>query len=59
MTYRAFLVGKDGHIAQPPKIISADTDERAMEIAKQYVDGCDVELWDNDRKIALLTQDEK
>lgn len=52
--YRAYLIDTEGHI-RAAKEIEADCDERALEVSKQYVDGCDVELWDGDRKIAHLT----
>jgi hypothetical protein len=41
--YRAHLINTDDHI-QASKVIKAESDESALEIAKQYVDGCDVEL---------------
>jgi hypothetical protein len=51
--YRAYLMDCEGHITAA-EVIEADCDERALEIAKQYVDGHDVELWDGARKVAHL-----
>jgi hypothetical protein len=49
--YRAYIIGRDGHFEQAVELDCAD-DEAAMESAKQFVDGHDVELWQRDRKIA-------
>jgi hypothetical protein len=53
MDYRAYLVGDDGHF-KSFEAITADNDERAIEIAKTFVDGHDVELWQLDRKVTVL-----
>jgi hypothetical protein len=52
--YRARLMDTDDHI-ELAWVFEADCDEQALEIAKQYVDRCDVELWDGERKVAYLT----
>jgi hypothetical protein len=54
MDYRAYMVGHDSHF-KSFEVITADDDERAIEIAKTFVDGHDVELWQLDRKIAVLS----
>jgi hypothetical protein len=51
--YRAYLLDREGHIAAY-KPIEANSDAEAMEIAKQFVHGCDVEVWLNDRKVGRL-----
>ena len=58
-SYRAYLLDKSGRIANPSKIIQADDDAKAIEIAKQLVDGHDVEVWDGQRRITKLTHDAK
>ena len=55
MLYRAYLITSDEHVERAPKIIEADTDAEAAELAKQYVDGCDVEVWDHERLVARIT----
>jgi hypothetical protein len=51
--YRAYLLDKEGHIvAYRP--IEADSDAEAMEMAKQFVEGNDVEVWLLDRKLGRL-----
>ncbi len=49
--YRVYLFGNDGHIAKAENIECAD-DEDATQRAKQFIDGCDVELWQLNRFIA-------
>jgi DNA modification methylase len=34
--------------------IEADTDPQALQLARRFVDGCDVEVWYLDRKIGRL-----
>jgi hypothetical protein len=52
--YRVYIVGADGHF-RAFEVITADDDESAIRLARQYVDGCGVEVWDMDRKIAVLS----
>lgn len=49
--YRVYLFGQDGHIAKG-EIIECTNDEEAIQKAKQFVHGCDVELWQLSRFIA-------
>jgi hypothetical protein len=51
--YRAYIVGSDGHF-HSFEIITAPDDETAVEKAKGLVDRSGVEVWDLDRKIAVL-----
>jgi len=52
-TYRAYLIGADNRVSSY-RAIDADTDEEALRAARQFVDGCDVEVWHLDRKIGRL-----
>lgn len=52
--YRAYIVGPDGYF-QTFEVIIADDDSQAVEIAKKFVDGHDVEVWNLDRKITVLS----
>jgi hypothetical protein len=49
--YRVYVIGNDGHFQ---KAISLDCrdDNAAIESAKQFIDGHDIELWQRDRRIA-------
>jgi hypothetical protein len=44
--YRAYIMGPDGHIQSRVDLRCKDVAE-AFELAKQLVDGHDVELWQN------------
>jgi hypothetical protein len=56
--YRAYIVGDDGHF-QASRVIQAPDDDAAVEAAKKFVDGHDVELWHLDRKIAVLPRNDQ
>ena len=56
--YSAYLVGPDGHFIDFSTIQASD-DTTAIEAAKKIVDGHDVEVWQFDRKIAVLPSKDK
>jgi hypothetical protein len=49
--YRVFVIGIDGRFIKAAHFDCQD-DSAAIESAKQFIDGNDVELWQGDRKIA-------
>lgn len=51
--YRAYSIGPDGHVARSNQFVSPN-DDAAFEYARQFVDGCDVELWSGARLVAKL-----
>jgi len=51
--YRVNTLDPDGTSHQKIKLNSPD-DATAIESAKQFIDGKDVELWQNDRKVATF-----
>jgi hypothetical protein len=51
--YRAYTVGHDGHFIGFEPLVCAD-DAEAIEHAKRYVDGHDIELWSGDRLVTRL-----
>jgi hypothetical protein len=57
-TYRAYIIDRDDRVASY-KPIDADTDAVALEAARQFVDGYDVEVWYLDRKIGRLERVKK
>ncbi len=57
-TYRAYLIDGDDPVASY-KPIDAETDAEALKAARQFVDGCDVEVWHLDRKIGRLEREKK
>jgi hypothetical protein len=52
-TYRAYLINGDNSVTSY-KPVEAETDAEAMKAAREFVDGCDVEVWYLDRKIGRL-----
>ena len=48
--YRAYIMGPDGHVQNRVDLRCNDEDE-AVGLARQLVDGHDVELWQLDRHI--------
>jgi hypothetical protein len=52
--YRVYTVDPDGHF-QSCKVIEAAGDDAAVEAARKFVDGCGIEVWLLDRKVAILT----
>jgi hypothetical protein len=51
--YRAFVIGLDGHVMLRRDFTAVD-DEAAKGHARQYVDGHDVEVWQRNRRIAII-----
>jgi hypothetical protein len=54
--YRAYTVAEDGHF-RSCEVIPAPDDDAAVKIATKLVDGCGVEVWLLDRKVAVLPPD--
>jgi hypothetical protein len=52
-TYRAYLINADNRVASY-RPIDAETDAEALTAARQFLNGCDVEVWDLDRRIGRL-----
>ena len=52
--YRAYLIDKDDKV-DSFKPLDAESDEEALEVAKQLVDGHDVEVWFLDRMVGRLS----
>ena len=57
-TYRAYLIDGDDRVASY-KSIEVETDADALDAARQFVHGCDVEVWLLDRKIGRLEREKK
>jgi hypothetical protein len=49
--YRVYIIGDDDHIMTRIDLDCAD-DSVAIDSARQFIDGHDVELWQRDRRIA-------
>ena len=55
--YRIYRVDEERHIHSFPVEIMCDTDEQAIQQARQYVDGLAVEVWQRDRLVKRLEPD--
>jgi hypothetical protein len=53
LTYRAYLLDDDDHIVKRQDFEAAN-DTAALETARQYVDGHDVEVWQSTRILSRL-----
>ena len=53
MFYRLYAL-KDGRVGAPAAIVDAPDDRAAVDTAKRYLDGHDMELWHQDRLVARL-----
>ena len=51
--YRLYVFDAENHIRRAVDLECADDDE-AMRMAERYVDGHDVEVWQETRKVARL-----
>jgi hypothetical protein len=49
--YRVYIIGSDGRFVKAVQLDCHD-DSAAIESAKQFIDGLDIELWQRDRRIA-------
>jgi hypothetical protein len=52
-TYRAFILGDDGHIRKAI-VLDATQDDDAIEQSKALLNGADVELWCGERVVVRL-----
>jgi hypothetical protein len=58
MGYRAYIVALDGHFMKSHEFF-AEAGDAALEYARQFVDGHDVELWAGGRLVAKLKRQPK
>jgi hypothetical protein len=54
--YRIFVVESDSYITQPPQIVECADDQEAIQYAKQFIDGRDVELWQKSRCVVRFAR---
>jgi hypothetical protein len=58
VVYRLYTLDRGAHITNPPRIVECADDDDAIHQAKQFLDGKDLELWDEGRCVARLTHKE-
>jgi len=54
--YRVYIVGREGRFVGVREIEAAD-DTAALKIARQHVDGRDVEVWQRERRVGYIPAD--
>jgi hypothetical protein len=57
--YRFYRVDSTGRIQGPPKHLTGENDDVARVAAKEMVDGCAIEIWDCERKVAYIPRHEE
>jgi len=57
--YRFYTIKKDGHIDGPPTDHAAPDDYSAVKVAKELINGHDVEIWLGSRLVAYVVSEEK
>ena len=50
--YRVYFLDQGAHISSPPVILECADNEEAMQKARQYIDGKDIELWREGTRLA-------
>jgi hypothetical protein len=50
--YRIYLLNDEGHIDGPPHVKECADDQEAAEKARQFIDGQDIEVWQEQRVVA-------
>ena len=55
--YRIYRVDEEGHIKGLAHEVTCDTDEQAVELARQYIDGLAIEVWNRARLVKRLDPD--
>ena len=50
-TYRLYFLGVDDHI-QDVRVLDCTSDLEAVESARRFINGCDLELWERGRFIS-------
>jgi hypothetical protein len=55
--YHVYFIDRADHPSRLPEVVECANDQEAMQKARQFVDGQDVELWDGPRFIARFARD--
>lgn len=53
--YRLYTLNKNGKVSGPPRILTCDHDEAALKEARKYVDGHDIEIWRDNKRVGLIS----
>ena len=58
-SYRVHFIDRTNRISRPAEIVECTGDFEAIQKAKQFVDGHDVELWDRGRLVMRFPHNSK
>ena len=53
-TYRLYFLDEGAHVSAPAKILHCADNEEAVQMARQYIDGKDIQLWREGTLVARL-----
>lgn len=53
--FRVYFIGDDGHILNVREIADM-AESKAIAQARQWLDGHDLEVWQDDRQVAILSK---
>jgi hypothetical protein len=54
IAYRLYTLARDGKVSASPRIVECKDDDEALEIARRYVDGHDIEIWRDNKRVGLI-----
>lgn len=57
--YRFYLMDEKGRIAGPPMSARCEDDAAALTQAEELTRGCDVEIWNGNRRVAFVRADHR
>jgi hypothetical protein len=57
--YRFYVLDKDDHVREPPKVFECPGDEAAVEQAVQLLNGQVIEVWDHSRLVVRLEPEKR
>jgi hypothetical protein len=59
IAYRLYTVDRKGKLSGPPHIVECKDDAAAMDEARKYVDGHDIEIWRDNKRVGLIASQDR
>ena len=53
--YRVYYLDRGAHITRHPEVIECESDQQAIERARELFDGQDLEIWDGARLVENIS----
>jgi hypothetical protein len=57
IAYRLYTLDRRGKVLASPRIVECKDDEEALEVARQHVDGHDIEIWRDSKRVGLIASE--